>query len=85
LVTLIWTGTDTDANLSTSICRDVGGSISSICASLLVIDIGMEYVPTRFTAAQSTLAVITVGSSESRVFCEPPTRTGVLFTECTST
>jgi hypothetical protein len=42
LVILIVTGTDTDANLSTSTCSDVGGSMSSICASLLTIDIGME-------------------------------------------
>src|SRR5579859_7095773 len=82
---LIVTGTETDANLSTSTCRDVGASMSSICPSVLMIDIGMEYVPTRLTAAQSTLATSTAGSSESSVFCEPPTRACTLLTACTRT
>ncbi len=79
------TGTETDPNLSTSTCSDAGASMSSICESLLMIVTGMEYVPTRFTAAQSTLAMSTAGFSESRVFCEPPTRACTLFTGCTST
>ena len=33
-----------------------------------MIDIGMEYVPARFTAAQSTLTMSTAGLSASSVF-----------------
>jgi len=42
--------------------------MSSTSGSVLVIVIGMEYVPARSTAAQSTLMVSTAGLSESRVF-----------------
>jgi hypothetical protein len=62
------TGTDFDVNVSMSTCSDVGGLMSSMLGSGLVIDMGMAYVPARFTAAQSTFASSTAGLNASRVF-----------------
>jgi hypothetical protein len=85
LVIVIVTATDLDVKTSTSTCSVVGGSMSSMFGSLLVIVMGIEYVPPRFTAAQLTLTVSAFVVSESSVSWSPPTRTTTLFTGCTST
>ena len=45
LVIVIVTATDLDVKTSTSTCSVVGGSMSSMFGSLLVIVMGIEYVP----------------------------------------
>ncbi len=82
---MIVTGIDLDVNASRSTWTDDGRSMISMLGSVLVIVIGMEYVPARFTAAQSTLTVNTVGLSVLSVFWSPPTRTRTLLTGWTST
>ena len=62
------TGTETETNASRSTSTFVGASINSMLGSLFVIDIGIEYVPARLAADQSTETLSTAGLSVASVF-----------------